>query len=562
MISESLVRYAEDAIKKSWDHPAFTNYKGDTILYSQVAERIAWMHQLFKETGVRPGDKISLIGKNSINWAVTYLATVSYGAVIVPCLPDFHTDDMHHIINHSDSVMLFVSDDIYDKIDDSKLKHLKAIFSVNDFRLLFSRIDDYDQTVTKVEVEFVNSIKGKLKPDTYKLPEISNAELAAIVYTSGTSGFSKGCMLLHNSLSANVRYAIKHMEIKSGETVVSFLPLAHTFGCAFEFLFPFSSGAHIIFLSKIPSPTIILEAFEQYKPRLILSVPLVIEKIYKARVKPLLEKKTTEWLMKVPFVSNGLGNIIRKKLVAAFGGNFREIIIGGAPLSGEVQIFLHKIEFPFTIGYGMTECGPLISYSYWKDHRLFSAGYVMDTLEMKINSPDPANIVGEIMVRGENVMTGYYKNEEETKAALDDEGWLHTGDLGIIDKDGYVYIKGRCKNMLLGPAGENIYPEMVESKLNTLPYVSESLLIQREGKLVALVYPDMALMDANGVAESQLPDLMEQNRKELNSLMPSFINVTKIELYPEEFEKTATRKIKRYLYTTLPTGYGDASIPH
>lgn len=562
MLQESLVRYLQEAIKKGWDHPAFTNYKGDTLLYRKVAEQILWMHELFRATGIQRGDKISLIGKNSSNWAITYLATISYGAVIVPCLPDFHTDDMHHIVNHSDSVLLFVTDDIYDKIDDSKLKHLKAIFSLNDFRLLSSRVDDYDQTLTKVEVHRINHIQDKLDPNTFTLPTIRNDELAAIVYTSGTSGFSKGVMLPHNSLTANVRYAIQNMELRPGETIVSFLPLAHTFGCAFEFLFPFASGAHIIFLSKIPSPTIILEAFQQYKPRVIMSVPLVMEKIYKARIKPLLEKKTTEWLMKVPFVSNGIGSIIRNKLVESFGGNFREVIIGGAPLSGEVQIFLRKINFPFTIGYGMTECGPLISYAYYKEHKLFSAGRCIDTLEMKIDSPDPANIPGEIMVRGENVMLGYYKNEEETRATIDSEGWLHTGDMGTLDADGFVFIKGRCKTMLLGPAGENIYPEMVESKLNSLPYVSESLVIQREGKLVALVYPDIALMDANGISENQLPEIMEQNRKELNSLMPSFINITKIELYPEEFEKTATRKIKRYLYTTLASNVGGTTIHH
>lgn len=549
MIPENLVEYFEQSLKKNWTHPAFTNYKGETFKYSDVAERIAWFHALFRESGVRKGDKIALIGKNSINWAITYVATVSYGAVIVPCLPDFHTDDLHHIVNHSDAVLLFVAEDIYDKIDDARLKHLKAIFCLNDFRLLFARVEDYDTIVLRVEMEYLNTVKDKLTPESFSLPKISNNELAAIVYTSGTSGFSKGAMLTHNSLACNVRYAISHMKLQPGQTIVSFLPLAHTFGAAFEFLFPFASGAHIIFLSKIPSPRVVLEAFQQYRPSVVLSVPLVIEKIYKAQIKPLLEKKSTELLMKVPFVSNGIGMLIRKKLVDAFGANFREVIIGGAPLNGEVQMFLRKIDFPFTIGYGMTECGPLISYAYYKEHKLFSAGRAIDTLEVKINSPDPETIVGEIWVRGENVMQGYYKNEDETREALDDQGWLHTGDLGLIDKDGFIFIKGRSKNMMLGPAGENIYPEMVESKLNSLPYVSESLLIERDGKLVALVYPDMALADADGLTQHALETKMEENRKILNQLMPSFINVTKIELYPEEFEKTATKKIKRYLYT-------------
>jgi long-chain acyl-CoA synthetase len=549
MLTENLTEYVEQSIKTSWDFPALSNYRGETLTYRDVAENISRLHYVFRECHVLPGDKIAVIGKNSVNWAVTYLATITYGAVIVPGLPDFHTEDLHHIVNHSDSIFLFVADEIYEQLDETKMNHLKAIFSLKDFRLLHHRKAHVDQVVSKMESYFSDPMRQPLTRESFNLESIPNDRLACIFYTSGTTGFSKGVMLLHNSLIANIRYAHDHMVLQAGDTIVSFLPLAHAFGCAFEFLFPLTTGAHVVFLNKIPSPNIILEAFREVRPRLILSVPLVIEKIYGARIKPILSKKSTEWLMKIPFVENGINGKIRKQLIQAFGGRFHQIVIGAAALSTEVQTFLTKIKFPFTTGYGMTECGPLISYAPPEDYRMFAVGKIMDTLEIKIDSEDPATVAGEIMVRGENVMVGYYKNEEETKAAIDTDGWLHTGDLGLIDKDGFIYIKGRSKTMMLGPSGQNIYPEQIESKLNSFPFVSESLVIERNNKMVALVYPDMGLADSAGMDQRALEKTMEENRKALNQLLPSYITIHKIELYPEEFEKTPTKKIKRYLYT-------------
>ncbi|MCK4278843.1 MAG: AMP-binding protein, partial [Desulfurellaceae bacterium] len=378
--------------------------------------------------------------------------------------------------------------------------------------------------------------------------EIRNDELAAIFYTSGTTGFSKGVMLLHNSLMANVLYAQNHKIMKKGNNILSFLPLAHTYGCAFEFLFPFTVGCHITFLSKVPSPKIILEAFQEIHPQLVISVPLIIEKIYKKQIKSFLNKKTIKWLSKFSLSEKIINQKICKKLMEIFGGNFYEVIIGGAALNQEVELFLKQIKFPFSVGYGMTECGPLISYASHEELKLFSVGQVVDTLEIRIDSDDPRNIVGEILVRGENVMYGYYKNKEATENTIDKEGWLHTGDLGLIDEGGFIYIKGRCKNMVLGPSGQNIYPEEIEAKLNNLPFVQESLVIEKNGKLLALVYPDLELVDNKGIGEQELKLKMEKNRKILNQELPSYISISKIELYPEEFEKTPTQKIKRFLY--------------
>lgn len=547
MLKDNLTEYFERSIRTNWDHPAFSNYKGETVTFRDVAEHIHRLHAIFNAGGIRKGDKIALIGKNSINWAVTYLATISYGAVIVPVLPDFHSDDMHHVVNHSDSVLLFVAEDINDKLDESQMPNLKAIFSLTDMKPIHDPSGVFTPLVRKVHDDFAAT--EYVTREKFALTRIANEELAAIVYTSGTTGFSKGVMLQHNSLIANVRYAMNNFQLKAGERMVSFLPLAHAFGCAFDFLFPFASGAHVVFLSKIPSPNVVLQAFQEYRPRIVCTVPLVLEKIYRNRIRPTLDKKTISLLLKVPFIGNGINSSIRKKLVDAFGGAFWEVVVGGAALSTEVQQFFTKIGFPFTVGYGMTECGPLISYSHYHDYRMFAVGRVVDTLEIKIDSVDQERVVGEILVRGENLMVGYYKNEQDTRATIDKDGWLHTGDLGLIDKEGFIYIKGRSKTMYLGPSGENIYPEQVESKINSLALVSESLLIERGGKLVALVYPDMEAVDREGLDEKALAERMEENRKAINQLMPAYINISKIELYPEEFEKTPTKKIKRFLYT-------------
>lgn len=545
MLKENFVEMLQESIKKNWDLPAFSDYKESSITYAQAAEKIIWLHHVFKTTHIKRGDKVALIGRNSSNWALVYLAAVTYGAVIVPVLPDFHTDDFHHIVNHSDSVLLFVADNIYEKIDENKMTGLEAIFSLQDLKkILFSK-----KKTTAKEIE---KYEGQVTKKDFSFAKVGNEELAGILYTSGTSGFSKGVMLPCNSLAANVRFARNYIPLTAGDTILSFLPLAHCFGCTFDFLFPFAVGCHITFLGQIPAPRVLIQALSEVRPRLILSVPLLIEKIYKSRLKPQLDKAALKALTKVPGLKNVLYKKIRQKLVDVFGGNFIEIVIGGAALNEEVENFLKKINFPFTVGYGMTECGPLISYTPFKSgHKKFSVGQLMDTLEIRVDSTitrtDDGS--GEIQVRGENVMTGYYKNEEATKATIDEDGWMHTGDIGMLDRDGFIYLKGRHKDMLLGPSGQNIYPEEIEAKLNNMPYVEESLVIEKDKKIVALIYPNIEAVDAEGLSQQGLQEKMEINRQLLNGQLPAYSRIAEIELFPEEFEKTPTKKIKRFLYT-------------
>jgi len=551
MLEENFVEMIHGSIKKHWDLPAFSDYGEPAITYGEVAKKILWCHYLFKKSGVKEGDKIALIGKNSTNWAIIYLAATTYGAAIVPVLPDFHTDDFHHIVNHSDSVLLFVSDSIFEKISETKMTELAAIFSLEEFKLLYAKKKTFAKNVEKVDSEFLAHIEGPLTAENFAVAKVANDKLGGILYTSGTSGFSKGVMLPHNSLAANTRFAMNNIGLKAGDSILSFLPLAHTFGCTFDFLFPVCVGCHITFLGKIPSPKILVKALGEIRPRLILSVPLLIEKIYKSRLKPALDKTAVKVLTRIPLVSGAILKKIRKKLVDVFGGNFIEVVIGGAALNEEVERFLKKIKFPFTVGYGMTECGPLISYIGWDRHKFQSVGQLMDTLKIRIDTTvtDKDDGTGEVQVTGENVMDGYYKNADATRSAIDDEGWLRTGDMGYIDDEGFIYLKGRYKDMLLGPSGQNIYPEEIEARLNNLPYVEESLVIEKEKKIVALVYPNMETVDAEGLGEQELQEKMEENRQTLNTQLPGYSRLMKIELYPEEFEKTPTRKIKRYLYT-------------
>ena len=548
MIQERFIKELEKSIKSNWHQPAMTDYEGPTVTYGQTAEKILRLHMLFENIGIKRGDKIAIVGKNSINWSLGFLATVSYGAVIVPILPDFKSDDIHHIVNHSDSVLLFAADFIYETLDESQMPHLEAIITLENYDIVFAKKTQIKEHFEKAEAEFAQRWSGRLNAESFHFPEIKNDELAAIVYTSGTTGFSKGVMLLHNSISANIRYAQRNMPLKSGDRIVSFMPLAHSYGCAFEFLFPLTLGCHITFLGKTPSPKVIVKAFQEVRPQLILSVPLVIEKIYRKQILPVIGTKKMQVLLKAPLLSKVVERKICKKLLDVFGGNFHEIVVGGAAFNQEVELFLRKIGFPFTGGYGMTECGPLISYASHKENKPFSVGRVVDTLEIKVDSDDPQHIVGEFLVRGENVMVGYYKNPQATQEAIDADGWLHTGDLGVIDADGFIFIKGRSKNMLLGPSGQNIYPEEIEDKLNNMPFVGESLVIEKNHKLTALVYPDYEAADAAGLDEVQLKAKMEENRQTLNKALPAYSAITRIDLYPEEFEKTPTRKIKRYLY--------------
>jgi long-chain acyl-CoA synthetase len=548
MIRERIVGYIEESIKQNWEIEALSNYKEKGYTYKEIAEKMLKFHFLFKEAGIREGEKIALVGRNSANWCVVYLASITYGAVIVPILPDFKTDDLMNLVNHSDSRLLFVDDKIYEMLNLSRMPSLIGVISLEDFSIISSANASTREIYSGLDDKVKNAYPS-LGKENIKFSDITNDKLAVISYTGGTTGFSKGVMITHNSLAANVRFAQNNMPLKPGDPLVSFLPLAHTYGCAFEFLFPFTFGCHITILSKTPSPQIIIQAFKEIKPRLILSVPLVIEKIFKKQLLPVIGKPHMKILLMIPGINSILHKKIREKLVDTFGGRFHEIVIGGAAFNPEAERFFKKIGFRFTVGYGMTECGPLISYASWDTTKLGASGRAVDTLEVTIDSPDPHQQVGEIILRGENVMLGYYKNEKATKEIIDEKGWMHTGDLGVIDSDGNIFIKGRSKTMLLGPSGKNIFPEEIEAVINNMNYISESLVISEDNKLVGLIYPDFEMMKRDSISEEQLLSILEETRKTVNERIPEFMNVSKFRIHPEEFAKTPKRSIKRFLYT-------------
>lgn len=536
--------FVEKSIKQNWNQPALTDYQGGTYTYREVAQQIHKLHRIFEIWELKQGEKVALIGRNNANWGIIYLATVSYGAVIVPILPDFSTTDVHNIVNHSDSVMLFAGEMVWGNLDEAAMPNLRAIFSVNDFNILVNRKTEANDSFNKQKASIENEVQN-LQVSQVNYPEVSNLNLGLISYTSGTTGFSKGVMLQLNSLAANVDYGRKNIGLVAGDKIISFLPLAHAFGAAFEFLLPFAVGCHITFLTKIPSPKIILQAFGEIKPRLVLAVPLIIEKIYKKQLLPKISSPAMKILMSVPLINLVIFKKINKKLTDVFGGNFIEIVIGGAALNAEVEEFLHKIKFRYTVGYGMTECGPLISYSGWKTNPMGSCGKTINYLEVKIDSNNPTNEPGEILIRGENVMMGYYKNPEATSKSLVD-GWLRSGDLGVMDQKGFIHIRGRSKSLILGSSGQNIYPEEIEARLNNLPYVQESLIIEQKGKLVGLIYPDYESMQQNGLID--IEPVLEQHRVELNKHLPQYSQVVKLKIYNQEFEKTPKKSIKRFLY--------------
>ncbi len=532
--------------RENWNLPAFSDFQGETTTYGEAAQTIRQIHRFFQESGIRKGDKIAILGRNSSNWAVSFLAVSGYGGVTVPILPDFNSDDILHILNHSESLFLFAADNLFDKLDRGKMAGIKGVVSLTDFSpLSFKSTEEKEHWEKWFSVEHA----GQSSPDNFELTEYDGEDLSILSYTSGTSGFSKGVMIPARSLLSNIVYAQDHMPLKAGDRIVSFLPMAHVFGLLFEFLFPVSVGCHVTFLSRAPTPQLIIKAFQEVKPRLILSVPLVIEKIYKKRILPQLEKPVVKFLLKVPGIRLLLHKKVRVSLMETFGGNFHEMVIGGAPLNHEVETFFRKIKFPFTIGYGMTECGPLISYEPWNRFRPSSAGRLVDRMEVRIDSADPFHEVGEILVKGANVMLGYYKNEKATAEAIDDEGWLHTGDLGIIDPNNFIYIRGRCKNMLLGPSGQNIYPEEMEAKLSNYPFVLECVITERSGKMIAFVFPDPEMIEAEKPDENRLREIMAENCKHVNKELPKFAQLSSIILVDKEFEKTPKRNIKRYLYT-------------
>jgi len=553
MIKENFIKLYEDSFKANWELPAFTDYtKKTTFMYSDVAAEIARIHIIFNECQIQRGDKISLVGKDNARWCIAYMATITYGAIIVPILQDFNPNDIHHIINQSESNILFVSDRIWDSLEEDKIGEVRGVFSLADFRCLHQRDGENIQNLmSSLDEKMKELYPNGFSANDIKYAEVDNDEVVEINYTSGTTGFSKGVMLTGNNLAGNVTYAQTLDIMFRGDRELCFLPLAHAYSCAFNLLVPMAVGAHVYLLGKVPSPKILMKAFEEIRPNLILTVPLIIEKIYKNMILPQLNKRPIKLALTIPLLQARIYAQIRKNLIDAFGGCFCEVIVGGAPMNQEVSDFLHKIKFPFTIGYGMTECGPLISYDDHSEYVLRSCGQILKgIMEVRIDSDDPYNTVGEIQVRGENVMKGYYKNEAATAEVFTKDGWLRTGDLGTIDKNNRLFIRGRSKTMLLGPSGQNVYPEGIESKLNNLPFVMESLVVERKGKLVALVYPDYEMVDSLGISHSDLPEIMEENRKGLNKELASYEGISSIQLYPTEFEKTPKRSIRRYLYSS------------
>ena len=550
-MEKSFIALIEESIKKNWDLDALTDYKGATLQYKDVARKIEKIHIILEESGVKPGDKIAVCGRNMSHWGVTFLATVTYGAVVVPILHEFKADQVHNIVNHSEAKLLFVGDVVWEALDESAMPNLEGIMLMNDFSILISR----SEKLTYAR-EHLNELFGHKFPKNFRKQHVNYykdqpEELLVLNYTSGTTSFSKGVMLPSRALWSNVEFGREKLNkiLKAGDSVVSMLPMAHMYGLAFEFLYEFCNGCHVYFLTRMPSPKIILQAFAEVKPKIVIAVPLIIEKIIKKNVLPKLETPTMKFLLNVPFVSDKIREKVREQVMNAFGGNFYEVIVGGAAFNQEVEAFMRSINFPYTVGYGMTECAPIISYEDWEKFKAGSCGKPAPRMEVQILSRDPQNVPGEIVTRGDNVMLGYYKNQEATDEVIDADGWMHTGDLGVMDAEGNITIKGRSKNMLLGPSGQNIYPEEIEDKLNNLPYVNESIVIQAlDGKLAALVYPDFDAAFANGLTEKGVEEQMEANRVALNTQIAAYEQIARVKIYHEEFEKTPKKSIKRFLY--------------
>ena len=542
------IDYIEQSIIKNWDKDALTDYKGITLQYKDVARKIAKFHIVLESAGIQPGDKIAVCGRNSAHWAVTFLATITYGAVIVPILHEFKADNIHNIVNHSEAKLLFVGDQAWENLNEDAMPLLEGIALLTDFSPLVSRNEKLTYAF-----EHRNAIYGRQYPKNFRPEHICYRkdhpeELAIINYTSGTTGYSKGVMLPYRSLWSNVAYCFEMLPVKPGDHIVSMLPMGHVFGMVYDFLYGFSAGAHIYFLTRMPSPKIISQSFSEIKPRVISCVPLIVEKIIKKDILPKVDSTIGKLLLKVPIVNDKIKSLARQAAMEIFGGNFDEIIIGGAPFNAEVEAFLKKIGFPYTIAYGMTECGPIICSSRWETLKLASCGKATSRMEVRIDSPDPKTHAGEIVCRGMNMMLSYYKNPEATAQIIDANGWLHTGDLGTLDEEGYVTVRGRSKNLLLTSSGQNIYPEEIESKLNNMPYVAESLIVLQHEKLVAMIYPDFDDAFAHGLQQTDIQKVMEQNRIELNQQLPNYSQISKIKIHFEEFEKTAKKSIKRFMY--------------
>ena len=546
---KSVNKIFEESIKKNWLRPAISNYQGETLHFRDLARRIEKLHIMFEECGLQKGDKVAICSRNQANWAVVFLATTTYGAVPVPLLHEFKSANIHHLVNHSEAKVLFVDDVIWEGLSETEMPDIHAIIQVNNFKVLYA----VDQNIYDAKVR-LNELFGKRYPEAFEphminYYEDSAEELAVINYTSGTSGFSKGVMIPYRAVWSNIMFGAKVLpQLGPTSRVVSMLPCAHMYGLMFEVLYELSVGCHVHFLSRLPSPKIIMQALAEVKPNIVIAVPLVIEKIYKSKVKPVLEKEGIKFLMKVPFLNQVVLDKVRNELVNAFGGEFYEVIIGGAAFNKEVEAFFKKMNFPFTVGYGMTECAPIITYDDWKEEKLYSCGKAAPNMEVRIASANPAEIPGEIQVKGANVFLGYFKNEEATAEVFTEDGWFRTGDMGVLDADGSLFIKGRTKCMILGPSGQNIYPEEVETLLNSQPYVVDSLVIEDNGGLTALIYPDFHQGAKDGMNQDAFVKYMEGMLAEWNTILPNYARLKKVEVMSEDFERTPKKSIKRYLY--------------
>ncbi|MBR5061925.1 MAG: AMP-binding protein [Prevotella sp.] len=537
-----------ESIRKNWNLNSLSDYKGDTLTYNDVAKGIEEIHILFKLVGIKRGDKVALCGRNSSNWGVAFLATLTYGAVCVPILHDFKAENIHNIVNHSDAKLLFVGDNVWENLDERSMPNVKVIISIKERSLLVSRNKKLSTTKEQVIRLYKKKFPCGLTPEKICYHQDKAEELAYISYTSGTTSFSKGVMVPYRSLVSNLIFAREHITLKRGDGHVCMLPMAHAFGLLFSFLFEFIEGCHTQFLTRTPSPKIIFQAYAEIKPSLIITVPLIVEKVIKKNVLPKLEEQPMKTMLRVPILRDRVLAKVRQKIFDLFGGNFIELVIGGAALNEEVEEFMRRIKLPYTVGYGMTESGPLIGYTGWRTFRPGTCGIPVDRIEVRIDSEDPAQVTGEILVKGDNVMLGYYKNPKSTAEAIDKEGWLHTGDLGTMDADGNITIRGRSKNMILGPSGQNIYPEEIEEKLNNLPYVEESIVVQKEGKIIALIHPNYQEAMERNLSNEEIEKIMKNNLKTLNTLVAKYEQVSEYKIFPEEFEKTPKRSIKRYLY--------------
>lgn len=548
---QSVNKLYEKSFKENWDRPALSNYQGVTLHYRDMARRIAKMHIMYEHCGLVRGDKVAICSRNQANWGVSFLSALTYGAVPVPILHEFKAGNVHHLVNHSEAKILFVDDVVWEGLSETEMPTLQAVVQINNFQLLYARSKEITETREHLNELFGKKYPKNFTPDDIDYYEDKADELALINYTSGTSGFSKGVMIPYRALYSNIMFAYKVLPmLNCNSNVVAMLPSAHMYGMMFELLYELTLGIHVHFLTRVPSPKIIMQALAEIRPDIVIAVPLIIEKVYKSKLKPLLEKEGIKFAMKLPVISQIIQKKIREELVKAFGGRFEEVIIGGAAFNKEVEMFMKKINFPFTVGYGMTECAPIITYDDWKTARLFSCGKEAPNMQVRIDSSDPENVPGEVLVKGMNVFLGYYKNDEATEAAFTKDGWFRTGDMGVMDKDGYLYLRGRSKCMILGPSGQNIYPEEIESMINNMPYVVESLVVEDGGKLVALIYPDVDGAMEDGIAGDALEASLKEAVEAVNADLPNYARISSLRVMPEEFEKTPKRSIKRYIYNS------------